>query len=175
MTQPTIPPELLDQLRTVTAPTGTADVIPITQGRRVRRWDEPQPPDPYPERPTSDQGVRQRDHADQHTAWESKNGLPVTEPVVDPATPPPGRVTADRHTNSARHPFAATTPTRVQRQTPRLTWWAVALSVVAQTTVTTAIQWGNADPLVAACVSVATLVCSLLLIAAEQITGRNRS
>ena len=164
--------DLTNRLRHYTTPTTGGDVIPITEARRIRRWDEPQTPDPYPERPTPHPGARQTDHTDHQPDWESMNGLPTIEPVVQQTTTAPRRViTTPRDTRPDR-PFPAPTPTSDQRRTSRLTWWAVGLSIVAQATVTAALRWGDAGPIPAAAVSVGMLLCSLLLIAAEQVTVR---
>lgn len=166
-------PDPIDRLENRSADGPTGQVIEMDWFRQVRRWDEPQNPDPYPERHATDQGVRQGNASPHNDDRKSKNGPSSTERFVDPDTAEPGQMTTTRTKSVGRHPFAAATPEPIARKAPRPGWWAVGLSVVAQLTVTAAIEWGDADPAVAAIVSIAILACSALLIVAEQITGRS--
>ena len=71
----------------------------------------------------------------------------------------------------APDPFAAPIPTPDGPARP-ITWWAVALSTVANTTVAIGLWTGRADPTRAVATVAAMTLCSLLLIAAEQLHGR---
>ena len=147
----------------------------------VRRWDQtPTEPDREADRmsaafrahPAPEDG-QPSEAVESTLTWEFNTDLDESGLVVDPATPVPDQVmAAGIKANRKRLSFAASKPEQPPGQFRKATYWAVALSGVAQVTIGAAIWTGNADPDVSFKVLVALVVCSLVLIAAEQLHDR---
>ena len=117
--------------------------------------DKPQPPNPYPERPTNLGGVRQH-----------------TPPLLTPAR----KVTVD-HAQTGPLPLAASVRRTHAPQSPdhpnRRRWfpWAsAALSAFGQLLLTLAIVVGAIQPLPAIGICLIWMLCSLLLIVAQVVS-----
>ena len=129
--------------------------------------------DPNPERPTRLGGVRQHNRTGQLLDWEFKNDLPVTGSVVQPATDHQVQMTGTDVEPSGHTPVTANASPASRSGRP-VTYWAVALSILACSAVSAALLTNRADPVRAIVTVLAVLVCSLVLIAAEQFWSRTR-
>lgn len=151
---------------------------------------QPETSDPYPELPIRHPGARPSDATDHRHAWEFTNHLPVTRPVVQPATEAPTRVLTIDPDHRYPDPFAAShlehtrpwdrqpQPTGVDdtpaRRMSVFPWVSVLLMLTAQGILGAATAIGQLPGFLGAVVMTGMAAVGLVLIVAELVHRNDR-